>query len=172
MRVSGDEVSDVNAVSDRRPRRERLGRPAGDDASGSRARGRRWCTSMRRAGWSGIRSWISSPREHTIYAPLGAGDDAAASPTRSREVDDLWDLVIVYDELIRARYVDVDGVPLIVGQSFGGHARVRAGGRLPGSVCSRLVLLDPIGLWLDDHPVQLGGDPPQTSRRCCSTTRL
>ena len=66
-----------------------------------------------------------------------------------REVADLWDLVLVYEETIRALNLDR---PPVVGQSFGGMLACELAAHFP-ALFSRLVLLDPIGLWLDDHPV-------------------
>ena len=40
----------------------------------------------------------------------------------------------------------------MVGQSFGGMLALELAAHFP-SLFSRVVVLDPIGLWLDDHPV-------------------
>lgn len=87
-------------------------------------------------------------RDHTIHAPLVPGS-APGRPDDIGEVDDLWDLILVYDETIRA--LDLGPCPLI-GQSFGGMLACELAAHTPDLV-SRLVVLDPIGLWLDDHPV-------------------
>ncbi len=77
-----------------------------------------------------------------------------------REVADLWDLVLVYEETIRALNLDR---PPVVGQSFGGMLACELAAHSP-ALFSRLVLLDPIGLWLDDHPVAnwVAAAPEQT----------
>lgn len=85
---------------------------------------------------------------HTIYAPLIPGT-APGRPDDIRKVDDLWDLVLVYDETIRA--LDL-GSPPVIGQSFGGMLTCELAAHFP-TMFSRLVLLAPIGLWLDEHPV-------------------
>ncbi len=85
---------------------------------------------------------------HTVYAPLVPGT-APGKPHDISKVDDLWDLVLIYDETVRA--LGVEGAP-VVGQSFGGMLALELAAHFP-SLFSRVVVLDPIGLWLDDHPV-------------------
>ena len=84
----------------------------------------------------------------TIYAPFVPGT-APGRPDDIGLVDDLWDLVLIYEELIRA--IGVEGAPL-VGQSFGGMLACELAAHFP-AICSKLVLLAPVGLWLDEHPV-------------------
>jgi pimeloyl-ACP methyl ester carboxylesterase len=86
--------------------------------------------------------------QYTIYAPFVPGT-VPGKPDEISKVDDLWDLVLVYDELLGA--LDVRGAPL-VGQSFGGMLACELAAHFPG-MCSKLVLLGPVGLWLDNHPV-------------------
>lgn len=86
--------------------------------------------------------------QHTIYAPLVPGT-APGAPDDIGKVADLWDLVLIYEELIDA--LGVRGAPMI-GQSFGGMLAAELAAHSP-AICSRLVLLAPVGLWLDDHPV-------------------
>ena len=64
-------------------------------------------------------------------------------------MDDLWDLVLVYEEAIRALGLER---PAVMGQSFGGMLACELAATFP-ALFSRIVLLDPIGLWLDEHPV-------------------
>ena len=85
---------------------------------------------------------------HTVYAPLVPGT-APDRPHDISKVDDLWDLVLIYDETLRA--LGVEGAP-VVGQSFGGMLALELAAHFR-SLFSRVVVLDPIGLWLDDHPV-------------------
>src|SRR4029453_1756129 len=54
--------------------------------------------------------------EFTIYAPLVPGT-VPHMKEAIREVADLWDLVLVYEETIRALNLDR---PPVIGQSFGG----------------------------------------------------
>ena len=57
--------------------------------------------------------------------------------------------MLVYEETINALNLDR---PPVVGQSFGGMLACELAAHFPARF-SRIVLLDPIGLWLDDHPV-------------------
>jgi pimeloyl-ACP methyl ester carboxylesterase len=84
----------------------------------------------------------------TVYAPLVPGS-VPSDKEAIREVADLWDLVLVYEETMSALAL---GRPPVVGQSFGGMLACELAAHSP-TLFSRLVLLDPIGLWLDDHPV-------------------
>jgi len=85
---------------------------------------------------------------HTVYAPDHPGTGETEREAIYR-VESLWDLVLIYDELLDA--LELSPVALM-GASFGGmmacevaaHRRDRIG---------RLVLLDPIGLWREDAPV-------------------
>jgi pimeloyl-ACP methyl ester carboxylesterase len=86
--------------------------------------------------------------DHTIYAPLVPGT-APGNPEAIHRVDDLWDLVLIYEETIRSLGIDS---PPVVAPSFGGMLACELAAHFP-TLFSRLVLLDPIGLWLDDHPV-------------------
>ena len=85
---------------------------------------------------------------HTVYAPdhPGTGDTAREAIHR---VPGLWDLVLIYDELLDA--LGLDRVSL-VGASFGGMVACEIAAHRRSAI-SALVLLDPIGLWRDDAPV-------------------
>jgi pimeloyl-ACP methyl ester carboxylesterase len=85
---------------------------------------------------------------HTVYAPdhPGTGDTARDAIHR---VPTLWDLVLVYDELLDA--LGLERVPL-VGSSFGGMMACEIAAHRRRAI-SALVLLDPIGLWREDAPV-------------------
>jgi pimeloyl-ACP methyl ester carboxylesterase len=87
-------------------------------------------------------------QERTIYAPQVPGT-TAGRPDAIRAVDDLWDLVLAYEEAIRALGLERSQV---VGQSFGGMLACELAAVFP-QLFSRMVLLDPIGLWRDDAPV-------------------
>ena len=84
----------------------------------------------------------------TVYAPHhpGTGDTARES---IYGVETLWDLVLIYDELLDA--LQLPSLP-VVGTSFGGMMACELAAHRPERV-SKLVLLDPIGLWRDDAPV-------------------
>jgi pimeloyl-ACP methyl ester carboxylesterase len=82
-----------------------------------------------------------------VYAPAHPGAEDPADLTR---LDDLWDLVLYYDELFdRLGLGQID----LVGHSFGGMVAAEIAATYPARV-RRLVLLDAMGLWRDDAPVQ------------------
>jgi pimeloyl-ACP methyl ester carboxylesterase len=86
--------------------------------------------------------------ERTVYAPQVPG----TTPGRAEqihELDDLWDLVLVYEEAIRR--LDLERPP-VIGQSFGGMLACELAAGYP-ELFAKLVALDPIGLWRDDAPV-------------------
>jgi pimeloyl-ACP methyl ester carboxylesterase len=86
--------------------------------------------------------------EHTVYAPdhPGTGDTARDA---IHAVDTLWDLILIYDEIMDG--LGLPSVP-VVGTSYGGMMACELAAHRPERV-SKLVLLDPIGLWRDDAPV-------------------
>lgn len=96
--------------------------------------------------WDGFLERLAE--DYTVYAPEFPGT-SPADPYAIHKVDDLWQVVLMYEEAIRA--LDL-GTPVLVGQSFGGMLAAELAACFPSSI-SRLVLLDPIGLWLDEHPV-------------------
>jgi pimeloyl-ACP methyl ester carboxylesterase len=83
---------------------------------------------------------------HRVIAPEhpGSGDSQGVE-----HLEDLLDLVLYYGELFDA--LDLGATPLI-GHSFGGMVAAEIAALNPDRV-PRLVLIAPIGLWLDDHPV-------------------
>jgi pimeloyl-ACP methyl ester carboxylesterase len=85
---------------------------------------------------------------HTVYAPDHPGTGATARES-IYQVDTLWDLILIYDELLEG--LGLSSVP-IIGSSFGGMMACELAAMRPDRV-SRLVLIDPIGLWRDDTPV-------------------
>ena len=91
---------------------------------------------------------------HHVIAPEhpGAGDSQGLE-----HVEDLWDLVLYYNELL-----DSFGVEraTVVGHSFGGMVAAELASTSPHRV-DKLVLIAPLGLWRDDHPVpDFSGVPP------------
>jgi pimeloyl-ACP methyl ester carboxylesterase len=93
---------------------------------------------------------------HTVYAvehPGGAGSDAL------EHLPGLWELALFYDELLDALGLETVAV---VGHSFGGMVAAELAANSPRRV-SRLVLIAPLGLWVDEHPVpDIAGIPPET----------
>ena len=64
-------------------------------------------------------------------------------------LDDVIDLALYYTEFIEAMRLEQ---PYIVGHSLGGMIAAEIAAIAPDLV-NRLVLVSPIGLWLDEHPV-------------------
>lgn len=85
---------------------------------------------------------------YTVYAPHHPG---TGETTRDSiyAVESLWDLVLIYDELLDA--LNLSSVP-VIGTSFGGMMGCELAAHRPERV-SKLIVLDPIGLWRDDAPV-------------------
>lgn len=96
--------------------------------------------------WDRFLSGLSE--RYTVYAPEFPGT-SAGDPYAIHQVDDLWDVVLAYDELLQALELDR---PVAVGQSFGGMLAAEIAATFPEAF-SKLVLLDPIGLWRSDAPV-------------------
>lgn len=96
--------------------------------------------------WDPFVEWLCE--RHTVYAPHhpGTGDTVRES---IYAVDSLWDLVLIYDEILDA--LDLPTVP-VIGTSFGGMMACELAAHRPERI-SKMVLLDPIGLWRDDAPV-------------------
>ena len=87
-------------------------------------------------------------QDYTIYAPEFPGT-TPGDPYAIHQVDDLWDTVLIYEQTLRE--LGLSGIP-VVGQSFGGMLAAELAAAYPG-LFSRVVLLDPVGLWRDDAPV-------------------
>ena len=85
---------------------------------------------------------------YTVYAPHhpGTGETVRES---IYAVESLWDLVLIYDELLDA--LSLSSVP-VIGTSFGGMMACELAAHRPERV-SKMIVLDPIGLWRDDAPV-------------------
>jgi pimeloyl-ACP methyl ester carboxylesterase len=85
---------------------------------------------------------------YTVYAPHhpGTGETVRES---IYSVESLWDLVLIYDEIFEA--LNLHSVP-VVGTSFGGMMACELAAHRPERI-SKMVLLDPIGLWRDDAPI-------------------
>jgi pimeloyl-ACP methyl ester carboxylesterase len=96
--------------------------------------------------WDPFVEWLTE--SYTVYAPHhpGTGETARDSVYA---VESLWDLVLIYDEIFDA--LNLRSIPL-VGTSFGGMMSCELAAHRPERV-SRMILLDPIGLWRDDAPV-------------------
>jgi pimeloyl-ACP methyl ester carboxylesterase len=85
---------------------------------------------------------------HTVYAPDHPGTGATARDS-IHQVDSLWDLILIYDEILDG--LGLASVP-VIGSSFGGMMACELAALRPERV-SKMVLIDPIGLWREDTPV-------------------
>jgi len=85
----------------------------------------------------------------TVYAPWHPGTSQGDSDA-IYQIDNWWDLLVYYGELFDR--LELSG-PALVGHSFGGMLACEIAATLPGRV-SKLVLIDPLGLWRDDLPVK------------------
>ncbi len=84
-------------------------------------------------------------QSHTVYAPEHPGT-SPGDPDAIKPLDDVWDLVLYYDEVLDALGLHEVAV---VGHAFGGMVAAELAATFPRRV-SRQVLLSPIGLWRDD----------------------
>ena len=94
--------------------------------------------------WDGFLDDLSS--EFTVYAPLHPG---LHDPDDIRKIDTLWDLVLYHYDLFDALGLES---PAVIGHSYGGMLAAEIAASSPDRV-SKLTLMNPIGFWLDDHPV-------------------
>jgi pimeloyl-ACP methyl ester carboxylesterase len=93
---------------------------------------------------------------YTVYAPEVPGT-TPGSPHAIHQVQDVWELVLAYEEAIRG--LALEEKPVLIGQSFGGMLAAELAAAYP-DLCSRLVLLAPIGLWREDAPLANWMDTP------------
>ncbi len=84
---------------------------------------------------------------YTVYAPHFPGT-APGRPDDIDKVDNLWDAVLAYDDMLSG--LGLDRVRLI-GHSFGGLMAAELAAQRPASI-EKLVLIAPIGLWREDAP--------------------
>ena len=107
--------------------------------------------------------WDDLPRglsdRFTVYAPLFPGTDPADTMS-IHQVDDIFDVVLAYEGALRS--LGLDGAPAI-GPSFGGMLAAELAASFP-DLFSRLILLDPAGLWSESAPWDLGfmSAPPES----------
>ena len=83
---------------------------------------------------------------HTVYAPLlpGYGDSDECA-----ELRDMLDITLHYWDVVEALGLKN---PVIAGHSMGGMIAAEMAAIAPHDV-TRLALIAPAGLWLDDHPI-------------------
>ena len=88
-------------------------------------------------------------QDFTVYAPEHPGTQQG-DPDAIKPLEDIWDLVLYYYEMFDQLGLEA---PAVVGHSFGGMVAAEIAANNPRRV-SRLVLIDSLGLWLDDAPIK------------------
>jgi pimeloyl-ACP methyl ester carboxylesterase len=86
---------------------------------------------------------------HTVYAPKFPGT-SQGDPNAVHALEGWHDLVVYQGELLDALGL---GAVALVGHSFGALLAAEFAAAMPKAV-NRLVLIDPVGRWRDDSPVQ------------------
>jgi pimeloyl-ACP methyl ester carboxylesterase len=86
---------------------------------------------------------------HTVYAPRFPGT-TSGDPNSVHELVGWYDLIVYHGELFDRLRLNA---PMVAGHSFGALLGAEFAAASPTSV-SRLVLIDPVGLWRDDLPVK------------------
>jgi pimeloyl-ACP methyl ester carboxylesterase len=88
-------------------------------------------------------------RDFTVYAPDHPGT-SEGDPEAHRPLDDMWDLALFYDELFDKLGLST---PALIGHSFGGMVAGDIAANFPKRI-RKLVLIDSLGIWLDDSPIR------------------
>jgi pimeloyl-ACP methyl ester carboxylesterase len=94
--------------------------------------------------WSAFLDRMSE--QFTVHAPLTPGAD---EPDELMAFDGFGDLSMFYDDLLRALKIDT---AIVVGHAFGGMVAAELAAHYPERV-SALILIDALGLWIDETPV-------------------
>jgi pimeloyl-ACP methyl ester carboxylesterase len=101
-------------------------------------------------GTGGLRGWgpflDALAEEFTVYAPSHPGFETS---TGIEHIDDMLDLVVYYNDFLDALGLESAHV---VGHSLGGMLGAELAALSPHRV-RKLVLVNAVGLWLDEHPV-------------------
>jgi len=87
--------------------------------------------------------------QHTVHAPRFPGT-TPGDPNSVHELVGWHDLTVYYGELFDCLCLTA---PIVAGHSFGALLGAEIAAASPKSV-SRLLLIDPVGLWRDDLPVK------------------
>ena len=81
-----------------------------------------------------------------IYVPAHPGISESSG---LEHIDDLWDLVLFYEELITFLGIKTT---VIIGHSYGGMLAAEIAASF-NTIVSQLILVSPLGLWLDKKPI-------------------
>ena len=96
--------------------------------------------------WDPFLSYLA--QRYTVYAPEFPGT-SVGDPYAIHSIHHLSDVVLMYEEAIRTLGISK---PVLVGQSFGGMIAAELATAFP-DLPSKVVLLDPIGLWREELPI-------------------
>jgi pimeloyl-ACP methyl ester carboxylesterase len=96
-----------------------------------------------RGGWSPFVDRLAG--RFTVYAPFHPGVQGSSGV---EALDDVLDLTLAYDELLTALGL---GAPHLLGHFFGGMVAAELAAVFPRRA-GKLVLVSPLGLWLDQAP--------------------
>ena len=94
--------------------------------------------------WSGFLDDLATSKR--VFAPAHAGSRDLSDLAI---LDNLWDLLLYYDDIFAALGLKTFD---LVGHSFGGMVAAEYAATYPDRV-RKLVLIDAMGLWNDNHPV-------------------
>jgi len=101
-------------------------------------------------GFNGFEEWpsfLEALEAHfRIFVPSHPG---ISNSTGLDQIDDLWDLTLVYEELISALNIDR---AVVIGHSYGGMIAAELASHRADMI-TKLVLVDSFGLWLDTEPI-------------------
>ncbi len=98
-------------------------------------------------GFPGWPPFLDRLAEHYhVYVPAQPG---VAGSIALEHLDDLWDLVLFYDELMQELGLDKS---YLLGHCYGGMVAAELAAHRPERVTG-LALVCPLGLWLDETPV-------------------
>ena len=96
--------------------------------------------------WDPFLSYLA--QHYTVYAPEFPGT-SVGDPYAIHSIHSLADVVLMYEEAIRTLGLVR---PVLVGQSFGGMLAAELAATFP-DLPSKVILLDPIGLWREELPI-------------------
>ena len=101
-------------------------------------------------GFNGFEEWPSFLEEleqdFHIYVPSHPG---ISNSDGLDKIDDLWDLILFYEELINELNIDNT---VLIGHSYGGMVAAELASQI-GNRISKMILVDSLGLWLNKKPI-------------------
>lgn len=95
-------------------------------------------------GWTTFLDRLAE--DYHVYAPAHPG---VADSEGLEHLDDLWDLMVFYEDLMQELGLENT---YVIGHSYGGMLAAELAAHCPEHV-TRLVLVCPLGLWLEESPI-------------------